>query len=144
MPVAFYGRTAHAAGTGDSQADRHRQLALCRAVAAACGGQVTAEFFDEDCRADSPVEPPAAGPVPAGRAVRPRRVRPGQWWSRTRGACFPAARRPTAPASWLRLAFRHVMLVLADTGLWSLTAEEYALLGRLLSGPAGRRAARPR
>lgn len=54
VPVAFYGRTAHAAGTGDSRADRHRQLALCRAVAAACGARVTTEFFDEDCRADSP------------------------------------------------------------------------------------------
>ena len=54
VPAAFYGRTAHAVGTGDSQADRYRQLALCRTVAAACGGRVTAEFFDEDCRADYP------------------------------------------------------------------------------------------
>jgi hypothetical protein len=38
--VAFYGRTAHPAGTWDSQADRHRQLALCRTVIAAHGGQV--------------------------------------------------------------------------------------------------------
>lgn len=54
VPVAFYGRTAHAAGTCDSRADRHRQLALCHAVAAARGWQVTAEFFDEDCRACYP------------------------------------------------------------------------------------------
>lgn len=35
-PVAFYGRTACAAGSGDSQADRYRQLVLCRAVVANC------------------------------------------------------------------------------------------------------------
>jgi hypothetical protein len=45
VSAAFYGRTAHAAGTGDSQADRYRQLALCRTVAVACGAWVSAEFF---------------------------------------------------------------------------------------------------
>ena len=53
-PVVFYGRTAHAAGTSDSQAERHRQLALCRSVIAAYGGQVTTVYFDEGCRADHP------------------------------------------------------------------------------------------
>ena len=53
VPVAFYGRTANAAGTGDSRAERHRQLALRRTVAAACGARVATEFFDEDRRADS-------------------------------------------------------------------------------------------
>ncbi|MGH3405359.1 MAG: hypothetical protein ACRDRJ_23075 [Streptosporangiaceae bacterium] len=52
--VAFYGRTAHAVGTWDGQAERHRQLALCRAVLTAYGGQVTALYFDESCRADHP------------------------------------------------------------------------------------------
>jgi hypothetical protein len=54
VPVAFYGRTAHAVGTGDSRADRYRQLALCRTVAGARGWSVTAEFFDGDCRAGDP------------------------------------------------------------------------------------------
>ena len=52
--VVFYGRTARPAGTSDSQADRHRQLALCRTVIAAHGGQVIAEYFDERCRGDCP------------------------------------------------------------------------------------------
>jgi hypothetical protein len=38
VPAAFYGRTAHGTSTGDSQADRHRQLAGCSAVAAALSG----------------------------------------------------------------------------------------------------------
>jgi hypothetical protein len=59
VPVAFYGRTARAAGTGDSRADRHRQLALCRSVAAACGAWVTAEFLTS-----------TAGPTTHGRAGR--------------------------------------------------------------------------
>jgi len=54
VSVAFYGRTACAAGTDDSRADRHRQLTLCHAAVAARGWQVTAEFFDEDCRAGYP------------------------------------------------------------------------------------------
>ena len=53
-PAAFYGRTAHAAGAWDGQAERRRQLALCRAVVTAYGGQVTAQYFDESCRADHP------------------------------------------------------------------------------------------
>lgn len=100
VPVAFYGRTAHAAGTGDSRADRHRQLALCRAVAAACGARVTTEFFDEDCRR-LPLAVPAAGPVPADRALR---ARPRGRDSGGRGPVVPAspaARRPKALASWL-------------------------------------------
>jgi hypothetical protein len=135
VPAAFYGRTACAAGTRDSQADRHRQLALCRAVATACGAWVTAEFFDEDCRADDPWQHRPQGrsllaalsgpPRPAGAVVvadpwrlLPRRPAPGE------------------PGILARLAFRRVQLVLADSGLVISTAEEYALLGRLLTGPA--------
>jgi hypothetical protein len=44
-------------------------------------------------------------------------------------------RRP-APGTLARLAFRRVQLVLADSGLVISTTEEYALLGRLLTGPA--------
>lgn len=54
VPAAFYRRTAHAAGTDDRAADLYRQLTLCRSVAVACGARTTAEFFDEDCRADDP------------------------------------------------------------------------------------------
>ena len=50
VPVAFYGRSACAARTCDNRADQYQQLALCHAVAAVRGWQVTAEFFDEDCR----------------------------------------------------------------------------------------------
>ena len=75
VPAAFYGRTAHAAGTGDSQADRYRQLAFCSAVAAAFGARVTAGFFDEDCRADDP---------------------PGRTGRRA-GSCSPRCQDPAAP-----------------------------------------------
>jgi hypothetical protein len=142
VPVAFYGRTAHAAGTGDSRADRHRQLALCHAVAAARGWQITAEFFDENCRADCP------------------------WWCRPQGQSLLAAlsghgrvtaavavadpwcllpRRPvpggTAILAWL--AVRRVPLVLAGTGMVISATEEYDLLGRLLTIPPGGSASRP-
>jgi hypothetical protein len=130
VPVAFYGRTVDAAGTGDSRADRHRQLALCRTVAAACGARVATEFFDEDCRADSSV--PAAGPVPAGRALR---ARPRGRDSGGRGPVVPASPAPEGTGILARLAFQRVQLVLADSGLMIGSAEEYALLGRLPAGP---------
>jgi hypothetical protein len=134
VPAAFYGRTARAAGTGDSAAGRHRQLALCRSVAAACGARVTAGFFDEDCRAGDPWQGrplgrsllAALGPDrPAGAVVVadpwrlcPRRPAPGE------------------PGILARLASRRVQLVLAGSGLVISTAAEYALPGRLLTGPA--------
>lgn len=135
-PVAFYGRTAHAAGTGDSHADRHRQLALCRAVIAAYGGQVSAGYFDEGCSADRPwrcrpqgqallaaLSDPAC-PVQALVAADLWRLLP---------------RRPPAGGTGIlqQLALLRVVLVLADTGISVLAAGEYALLGRLMSGPAG-------
>ena len=97
LPVAFYGRTANAAGTGDSRADRHRQLALRRAVAAACGARAATECLDEDRRADSPWQcrPPgrsllaalsAPGPVAATVVVA--------------GPSCLLPRRPKALASW--------------------------------------------
>lgn len=132
VPAAFYGRTADAAGTGDSRADRHRQLALCRAVAAACGAWVATEFFDEDCRADSPLAVPAGGPVPAGRALRARsRGRD----SGGRGPVVPASPAPEGTGIPARLAFQRVQLVLADSGVMNGSAEEYALPGRLPAGP---------
>ena len=73
-PAAFYGRTARAAGTGDSQADRYRQLALCRTVAAYCGARVTAEFFDEDCRADDPWQDRPQGRSLLAALSGPRRL----------------------------------------------------------------------
>jgi len=134
--VAFYGRTAHAAATGDSHADRHRQLALCRAVIAAYGGQVSVEYFDEGCSADRPwrrrpqgqallaaLSGPAC-PVRALVAADPWRLLP---------------RRPPVGGTGIlqQLALLRVVLVLADTGISVLAAGEYALLGRLMSGPAG-------
>lgn len=136
VPAAFYGRTAHAAGTGDSLADRYRQLALCRAVAAACGAWVTAEFFDEDCRAGYPW--PGR---PQGRSLLAALAGPG----RPAGAVVVAdpwrllPRRPAPGGTSIltQLAFRRVQLVLADSGMVISSAREYALLGRLLLGPGG-------
>ena len=136
VPAAFYGRTAHAAGTSDSQADRYRQLALCRAVAAACGVWVTAEFFDEDCRAGCPWQD-----RPQGRSLLAALPCPG----RPAGAVVVAdpwrllPRRPPPGGTSIlaRLAFRQVRLVLADSGMMISSAGEYALLGRLLLGAAG-------
>ncbi len=134
VPVAFYGWTACAAGTGDSRADRHRQLALCHAVAAARGWQVTAEFFDEDCRAGYPWRR-----RPQGRALLAALSGPG----RVAGAVAVAnpwcllPRRPVPGGTDIlaRLESRQVRLVLAGTGMVISSAEEYALLGRLLTGP---------
>ena len=134
--VVFYGRTAHAAGTSDSHADRHRQLALCRAAIAAYGAQVSAGYFDEGCRADRPWDrrpqgqallTALSGPDPTARvlvAADPWRLLP---------------RRPAAGGTGIlpQLALRRVVLVLADTGISVLTAGDYALLCRIMSGPAG-------
>ena len=136
VPIAFYGRTACAAGTGDSRADRHRQLALCHAVAAARGWPVTAEFFDEDCRAGY-----AWRRRPHGRFLLAALSEPG----RVAGAVavadpwclLPRRPAPGGTAILARLAFRQVQLVLAGTGMVIRSAEEYALLGRLLTDPPG-------
>jgi len=134
--VAFYGRTAHAVGSGDSQADRRRQLALCRALIAAYGGQVSVEYFDENCRADCPwhLRPQGqallaalSGPARTAQAL----VTAGLW------RLLP--RRPPANGTGIlqQLALRRVVLVLADTGVSVLAPWDYALLGSLTSGPAG-------
>ena len=137
VPVAFYGRSACAAGTCDNRADQYQQLALCQAVAAARGWQVTAEFFDEDCRAGYSWQR-----RPQGRALLAALSEPG----RVAGAVAVAdpwcllPRRPVpgGTAILARLAFRQVLLVLAGTGMVIRSAEEYALLGRLLTGlPCG-------
>ncbi len=140
VPVAFYGRTAHAAGTGDSRADRHRQLALCHAVAAR-GWQITAEFFDEDCRAGCPWRC-----RPQGRSLLAALSGHGRVAAAVAVAdpwCL-LPRRPvpggTAILAWL--AVRRVLLVLAGTGMVISAAEEYDLLGRLLTIPSGGSASR--
>ena len=134
--VAFYGRTAHAAGTWDGQAERHRQLALCRAVVAAYGGQVTAVYFDESCRADHPWSR-----RPQGQALLATLSGPAHpaWTLVAADAWRLLPRRTPADGIGIlqQLAQRHVLLVLADTGAAVLTAGEYALLGRLMSGIAG-------
>jgi hypothetical protein len=48
---------------------------------------------------------------------------------------LPRRPAPDSPGILARLAFRRVQLVLADSGMVISTAEEYALLGRLLTGP---------
>jgi hypothetical protein len=134
-PAAFYGRTARAAGSGDSAADRYRQLALCRSAATACGARVTAEFFDEDCRAGDPWQGRPQGRSLLAALSGPRRpagavVVADPW------RLLPRRPAPGEPGILARLAFRRVQLVLADSGLVISTTEEYALLGRLLTGPA--------
>ena len=74
VPAAFYGRTAHAAGTGDSAAGRYSQLVLCRSVAAACGARVTAEFLTR-----------TAGPTTHGRTAH------------AAGPCSQCSADPAAP-----------------------------------------------
>jgi len=132
VPVAFYGRTADAAGTGDSRAERHRQLALCRAVAAACGARVATGVLRRRPQRRLSLAAPAAGPVPAGRALR---ARPRGCDSGDRGPVVPASPAPEGTGILARLAFWRVQLVLADCGLMIGSAGEYALLGRLLAGP---------
>ncbi len=133
--VVFYGRTAHAAGTSDSHAARHRQLALCRRAIAAYGAQVSAGYFDEGCRADHPwhrrpqgqaLLTALSGPDPTARAL----VAADPWRLLPRRP--PAGRAGILP----QLALRRVVLVLADTGISVLAAGDYALLSRIMSGPA--------
>ena len=134
VPVAFYGRTACAAGTGDSRADRRSWPCATRSPPR--GWQVTAEFFNEDCRAGYPWQR-----RPQGRALLAALSGPG----RVAGAVAVAdpwrllPRRPAPGGTPIlaRLAFRRVLLVLAGTGMVISSAEEYALLGRLLTGPPG-------
>jgi hypothetical protein len=135
VPVTLYEWTAHAVGTDDSRADRYRQLALCRAAVATCGARVATEFFDEDCRADYPWRC-----RPQGRSLLAALPGPG----RSAGAVaiadpwclFPRCPAAEGIAILARLAFRHVQLGLADSGMLISSAEEYALLGRLLTAPA--------
>jgi len=134
--VVFYGRTARPAGTSDSQADRHRQLALCRRFIAAHGGPVIAEYFDEGCRADRPWNRRHQGQALLAELSRPARP-PGALVAADLSRLLP--RRPPAGGTPIlqQLAFRQVLLMLADTGILVRTAGEYRLLGELLSGPAG-------
>jgi len=135
ISVVFYGRTAHAAGTQESQAERHRQLALCRAAMAAHGGQVTAVYFDEGCRADHPWNR-----RPHGRALLFTLSGPeNPAWTLVAADAWRLLprRRPADGAAILQqLAQHRVLLMLADTGAAVLTPGEYALLGRLMSAIA--------
>ena len=137
-PVVFYGRTAHAAGTQEGQAERDRQLALCRAAVAVYGGQVTAVYFDESCRADHPWSR-----RPHGQALLTTLSGPAHpAWTLVAADAWRLLTRRTPVDDGIailqQLAQHHVLLMLADTGAVLLTAEEYALLGRLISGVAGR------
>jgi hypothetical protein len=94
VPVAFYGRSACAAGTCENRADQYQQLALCQAVAAVRGWQVTTEFFDEDCRAGYSLQRRAL----LAALPEPGRVA-GAVAVADRGACSPAG-CPAVPPSW--------------------------------------------
>ncbi len=134
--VVFYGRTARPAGTSDSQADRHRQLARCRTVIAAHGGQVIAGYFDERCRGDRPWNRRPQGQALLAALSGPARsagVLVAADPSRLLPRCPPAGGTPILQ----QLAVRRVLLMLADTGISARTAGEYRLLGELLSGPVG-------
>lgn len=135
-PMAFYGRTAHAAGTWGSQADRSLQLVLPRAVIAACDGQIGNELFDEDCRADRPWSSRPQGNalldvLSASARLATALVATSPWHLLPRCA--------SADGTWIlrQFALRRVSLVLADTGVPALAAGDYDLLGRLMPGPAG-------
>ena len=134
-PVVFYGRTAHAAGRQEGQVERDRQLALCRAALAAYGGQVTAVYFDEGCRADHPWSHRRHGQALLATLSGP--AHPA--WTLVAADAWRLLPRRT-PADGIailqQLAQLRVLLMLADTGVVLLTAEEYALLGRLMSGIA--------
>jgi hypothetical protein len=134
--VVVYGRTAHAVGTPESQAERHRQLALCRAAVAAYGGQVTAVYFDEGCRADHPW---SRRPQSQALLAALSSTAHPAWTLVAADAWRLLPRRTPADGTGIlqQLAQRHVLLLLADTGAAVLTAEEYALLGRLMSGIVG-------
>jgi hypothetical protein len=133
--VVFYGRTAHAAGTQESQTERYRQLALCRAAVAAYGGQLTAVYFDEGCRADHPWSRRAHGRALFSTLFGAENPA----WTLVAADAWRLLPRRT-PADCIailqQLAQWHVRLVLADTGAAVLAAEECALLGRLMSGIA--------
>jgi hypothetical protein len=134
--LAFYGRTAHAVGTQESQAERHRQLTLCLAAVAAYSGQATAVYFDENCRADHPWSRRAHGrallSTLSGPAHPARALVVADAWR-----LLPRRTPADGIGILQQLAQWHVLLVLADTGAALLTAEEYALLGRLMSGIVG-------
>ena len=130
-PVAFYGRTACAAGSGDGQADRYRPLVLCRSVVAACVGALVSGSFDEGCRADRPWPSRPQGQAPLSAHDRPAAALAVAAPRRLLPRCPPAA------GNWIlpQLALRRVLLVLADTGIPALAVREYDLLGRLMSRP---------
>ena len=110
--VAFCWWSDCAAGTCDNRADQYQQLALCQAVAAARGWQVTAEFFDEDCRAGCSWQR-----RPQGRAVLAALSEPGHVAGAVAVAnlwcLLPRRPVPGDTAILARLAFRQVLLVLA-------------------------------
>jgi hypothetical protein len=97
---------------------------------------MTAVYFDEGCRADHPWSR-----RPHGRALLTTVSGPGSpaWTLVAADAWRLLPRRTPADGTAIlqQLAQRHVLLVLADTGAAVLTAGEYALLGRLMSGIDG-------
>jgi len=101
---------------------------------AAYGGQLTAVYFDEGCRADHPWSR-AHGQALLSTLSGPENP---AWTLVAADAWRLLPRRTPADGTGImqQLAQRDVLLVLAETGAVVLTARGYALLGRLMSGIA--------
>jgi len=129
---AFYGRTARN-DAGDAAAARHWQAERCRAAAAACGGQVTAWFFDTACPSDRPW--PSR---PQGRALLAALADPHRGVDAVvaADAARLLPRRPAGAGTGIPgwLAGWHAPLLLADTGITISSAEEYDLMADILLG----------
>jgi len=121
-PAVFCGRAAHVTGARESRTGRHRQLTVCHAAVAACGGQETAVYLGEGCRADHP------------RSHRALLSAPG----RPRGSGVDTGRRRrVAPAPAPRARGRHRYLAAARA------APRSAHAGRYRQRSADRAGARP-
>lgn len=129
---AFYGRTART-DAADTEAERHWQQHSCRAAAAACGGQITAWFFDTACPADMPLASRPQGRALLAALADPRRridavvaTDAARLLPRKPG---PYGSVPGWPSAW------HTPLLLADTGITIGSSQEDDLITGILYGP---------
>jgi hypothetical protein len=131
--LAFYGRTARTAA--DAVPDQHQQARLCRAAAAACGGQISAWFFDPGTRADQPFPR-----RPGGQALLAALTRPSSGIDAviaTDVSCLlprQAASGGTGSPGWL--ATWNTPVLLAGSGYMISSPQEFRLAAELLLGSA--------
>ena len=141
---AFYGRIARN-DAAEASAARHWQEDRCRAVAAACGGQITAWFFDTACQADIPMpDRPQGRALLAALADLHRRVSAVIAADAYRVLPRRQAGAGTGIPGWL--AAWHAPLLLADTGITISSPQDYDLMAGLLldaDRPPGRGEAAP-